>query len=412
MENWKDSGSEQSHAALIRENRILKKKLQRCEINRALIEESLASHIQTLQVVNAEIQESRNILESESARFKALLETASDGIHIVDRSGDILLCSPSFAKMLGYDMEEAARLNVADWDVGLAPEEVTPAFDALIQAPGVFEARHKRKDGSVLNVAINARGIVLDGKGYLYASARDITEDKLAEELRIQVEHIVRHDLRSPASSAVQIAKTLALSDNLSQDERLLLTLFEQTGRNMLDTINTSLELYKIETGRQQMSLQTVDVLALLRGLLRETDHAPNFAGVGRRVLLNGEPPAVDAVALCTGQINLLRLALRNLLVNALEASPAGETVTLELTTPGCFLSIRNHGAAPPEIRNNFFDKFVTKGKKSGTGLGTYAAKMMIEAMGGEIGMRASDELDETVVSVRLPAPGDPEPSS
>jgi len=57
----------------------------------------------------------------------------------------------------------------------------------------------------------------------------------------------------------------------------------------------------------------------------------------------------------------------------------------------------------PKDIRGSFFDKYVTKGKGKGTGLGTYSAKMMIEAQGGSIEMQTSDEKNETVATVRMP---------
>jgi nitrogen-specific signal transduction histidine kinase len=43
-------------------------------------------------------------------------------------------------------------------------------------------------------------------------------------------------------------------------------------------------------------------------------------------------------------------------------------------------IMIQNKGAVPAEIRERFFDKFVTSGKQGGTGLGTYSAKMLAEA--------------------------------
>ncbi len=120
-------------------------------------------------------------LKAESARLQALLENATDGIHILDTGGNVLLCSPSFARMLGYTMKEAAALNVADWDIQFQPRELTPTIEALIRSPKVFETRHRHRDGQVLDVEINARGLALDGRVYLYASARDITWRKQAE---------------------------------------------------------------------------------------------------------------------------------------------------------------------------------------------------------------------------------------
>ena len=48
-------------------------------------------------------------------------------------------------------------------------------------------------------------------------------------------------------------------------------------------------------------------------------------------------------------------------------------------------------------IRDTFFQKYVTLGKEKGTGLGTYSAKLMTEAMGGSITMESSEEHGTTV---------------
>ena len=66
-------------------------------------------------------------------------------------------------------------------------------------------------------------------------------------------------------------------------------------------------------------------------------------------------------------------------------------------------IAIGNKGVVPIEIRNRFFDKYSTRGKSNGTGIGTYSAKMMIKAQGGDISMHTSDEDNETVVTVTLP---------
>jgi two-component system sensor histidine kinase/response regulator len=62
-----------------------------------------------------------------------------------------------------------------------------------------------------------------------------------------------------------------------------------------------------------------------------------------------------------------------------------------------------NTGAVPVEIRERFFEKFVTSGKIDGTGIGTYSAKLLTEAQGGSIKMQASDAYNRTEVTVTLP---------
>ena len=111
-------------------------------------------------------------------RLRALLDTAVDGVYIHDLDGVIVEFSQSFADMLGYRRDEMATLNVADIDVVKTASALRAAFrkDAQSDAPLVIETRHRRKDGSVLDVEINVKAVSLKGITYLYTSSRDISE--------------------------------------------------------------------------------------------------------------------------------------------------------------------------------------------------------------------------------------------
>lgn len=93
-----------------------------------------------------------------------------------------------------------------------------------------------------------------------------------------------------------------------------------------------------------------------------------------------------------------------NLIKNACEAALEDGTVdvTLKNHTP-LLIHIKNRGAVPAAVRANFFDKFVTEGKQRGSGLGTYSAKLLVEAQGGEIAMETSGENNGKMIGVSLP---------
>jgi PAS domain S-box-containing protein len=140
-----------------------------------------------LYAVLSDISERRAVekaLVSETARMYALLETASDGIHILDRYGDLVQFSHSFAAMLGYTQAEMSGLNATDWEMRTG-EDASPASAYLgITRPLTVETTHSRKDGTLIEVEVNATRVVIEGKHYIYASSRDIskrntTEDKI-----------------------------------------------------------------------------------------------------------------------------------------------------------------------------------------------------------------------------------------
>jgi diguanylate cyclase (GGDEF)-like protein/PAS domain S-box-containing protein len=113
---------------------------------------------------------------------QTLLNTVTDGIHVLDEHGNLVDANPAFCKMLGYTLEELKLLNVADWDLQLTPGELAIKVNELIDHPAMFETRHRRKDNVFLDVEINAVGIDLHGHTFLYASARDISTRKAAED--------------------------------------------------------------------------------------------------------------------------------------------------------------------------------------------------------------------------------------
>ena len=123
------------------------------------------------------------INERERIRLATILRTASDGIHILDHDGVLVEANEAFLNMLGIDDSVIGKLRISDWSLSSATDSKA-RLDELTSHRGrtVFETRHRRRDGSVIDVEISASGIEIDGKGYLYAASRDITERKQAEE--------------------------------------------------------------------------------------------------------------------------------------------------------------------------------------------------------------------------------------
>jgi diguanylate cyclase (GGDEF)-like protein/PAS domain S-box-containing protein len=123
----------------------------------------------------------RNSTAQEAARYKELLRTATDGVHILDAEGNLLEASESFYRMLGYDPVNCPPLNVVDWDICYAPGQLRESMKHQITHLRLIESQHRRSDGSIIQVEISTRGIRLNNQRLLYCSSRDITERKKAE---------------------------------------------------------------------------------------------------------------------------------------------------------------------------------------------------------------------------------------
>jgi two-component system, sensor histidine kinase and response regulator len=230
----------------------------------------------------------------------------------------------------------------------------------------------------------------------LQASYDDMLE---MAHLREDIEHITRHDLKAPLAGVIGIVRAMLGDGTASHTQGEQLRAIEQTTLEVMNMINLSSELFKIETHRFELHAQKVDIADLLQrttALLGTT-----FASKQLHLALQQSAPPV-----VWGDATLCYSLFNNLLKNAFEAAPDHTTLTVMLAAEGehCRISIQNRGVVPPEIRARFFDKFITSGKQGGTGLGTYSAKLLTEAQHGQISMEVSDIDNLTTVTVTLPA--------
>ncbi|MFZ4287342.1 response regulator [Variovorax sp. HJSM1_2] len=223
-----------------------------------------------------------------------------------------------------------------------------------------------------------------------------------AAELRADVERITRHDIKAPLAGALGLMQVLLGDDNLGRRQTEHLRLMEESVMQVLNIVNRSSELYKIETGRFELHAVPVPVGDLLRRIA-EMDRV-TFVEKNLSISVDADVPVGTEMPQALGDTALCYSVFHNLLKNACEAAPVGSKVAIRLRdqNPLC-IEIQNTGTVPSTIRGRFFDKYVTLGKKGGSGLGTYSAKCLVQAQGGEIQLAVSDENNTTTVSVFLP---------
>ncbi len=224
-----------------------------------------------------------------------------------------------------------------------------------------------------------------------------------AADLREDVERITRHDLKSPLVAIIGFTK-LALMDNMTPKElRNCFELIDESSYRMLEMINLSLDLIKMEQGRYQLNLSEVDFLSLIRKVESELGSRIKSKSLLIHVSIDGTRPKAGETFKIRAEELLCYSMLSNLIKNAIEASPRHGSIAIDLCeNEWSAIRIRNQGAVPEEIRESFFDKYVTSGKPHGTGLGTYSAKLIAETHGGSIEMNSCQK-QGTTVSIHLP---------
>lgn len=126
----------------------------------------------------------RNWLNRQIRMNESLLHIASDGIHVLDAQGTLVEMSDSFAQILGYPREEMLGMHVSGWDAKWTLDELRERIVWLMRhGDATFETRHRRKDGTLLDVEIHAKSFNLGDEMLLFCSSRDISVRKQSESL-------------------------------------------------------------------------------------------------------------------------------------------------------------------------------------------------------------------------------------
>ena len=148
---------------------------------------------QTLEISrnNAALLEHQQHLLMEKDKFETLLQASGDGIHILDIQGRVREANPKFCEMLGYRYEEIIGMSVIQWEANFTAQGAANKVRENFSHTNVFETRHRRKDGVIIDVEVSAKAVVINGETLLWNASRDISDRKRAEHERDRLQAII-----------------------------------------------------------------------------------------------------------------------------------------------------------------------------------------------------------------------------
>jgi len=217
-----------------------------------------------------------------------------------------------------------------------------------------------------------------------FENARLVEEVEAASRLKLEFISTISHELRTPLGVMLGYAEMLGDERDATQRTALLARI-RRTGVELLDLIDATLNLNRLEAGQDPPRLESV----ALRDLF--SDLAADFAALPRssRVALEWRPG--DDVSLVTDR-RKLRMILKNLIGNAIKFTPEG-TVTVRYTAePGrCTFEVEDTGVGiAPEDLPIIFEMFrqADAGDRrslNGVGLGLYIVRRLVQQLGGDV---------------------------
>ncbi|MCL1065279.1 hybrid sensor histidine kinase/response regulator [Shewanella olleyana] len=228
------------------------------------------------------------------------------------------------------------------------------------------------------------------------------------EKLKQEVQQVLQHDLKGPIAGLMTLLEQISQDPHISKSNLENTQMAEDMSLQLLNMINMSSELYKIETGRFQLQAKPFSLADLLQKIIEVLKKT--FQSKLLLIYLDYEEDG-DEDYLALGDKSLSYSMLFNLLKNACEAAPSKTRVSISLLRSDADdsqqhlqVKIQNIGVVPAEIRETFWQKYVSTGKESGTGIGTYSAKLLVQAQHGEVALAVDDDANTTTVNIILPS--------
>ena len=216
----------------------------------------------------------------------------------------------------------------------------------------------------------------------------DIEQLQKLERVRSEFLANVSHELRTPIFSLKGFLETLqegAINDP-AVNKKFVEKAYHHANR--LDSLLSDLiEISRIESGEMKMSFRYFDVASFLRHLVG--DFSDNAVKKQQRLLLE----AAEGEVLVLGDKDRLRLAIGNIIDNAIKYSPESATIVARLTEQDHSVTISVSDNGPgieaehlPRVFERFYRVDMTRSREvGGTGLGLAIVKHIVEAHGSKV---------------------------
>jgi signal transduction histidine kinase len=312
---------------------------------------------------------------------------AADGVgrFVGMRPGEALGCEHSVSAPNGCGTSQACRHCGAVMAILMAQCAAGPTREECWMS-----IRRNRKRTSV-EFAVKASTVRVGDQEVVVLALHDISDEKR----RLVLESSFLHDLRNVAMCLTTWTDVLKSDRSYDTCDAL-----GPLVRQLRDLLNQHATLVQAERGELVIK-KTVIAMEVLADVLRER-FASHPDSEGKTLVVRfPEPP----LPVCTDESILIGI-LSNMMVNALEATTAGDTVEIALTlvAGAPTFSVKNPGAIPEDVASRIFQRSFSTKSAPGHGLGTYCMRLLGEQyLGGTVSFTSSDA-DGTVFRLALPA--------
>lgn len=371
-------------------------------IERSYLQSELKKKIKELEVANAKLQEYSHNLEDivkqrtadlveANAKLNSIFENCADGIIVTDLNGNVERVNQAFENLIGlsdsnikeYRLNKLIQVdkgNIVDY---LNTEE---SEDFYLRGCSVLN----KLSESEIPVDISFAKFTSEGDSdkKFVGIVHDITEQKESDKLRDDFIATLTHDLRTPLLAAIQTIKFFldgSVGEITGQQEHLLSTM-KKSNEDLLGLVNTLLEVYKYDASKLELCRTDFNLHSLITQTYNELLPLAEKKDIKFTVEYG-----LDETTKINADRGEIRRVICNLCGNAINyTNDGGEVqVSVKRQEGDIIFTVQDNGnGIPKEDIPHLFKRFsqgTSKKRSTGTGLGLYLSRQIIEAHGGKI---------------------------
>jgi PAS domain S-box-containing protein len=342
---------------------------------------------------------SEEFLRESEEKYFNLIENIPDAITVYDSKGKIVFINRESLRLLGAKNDdeligESVMKFIHPDSLAFVSERIKKSINEK-KILEIAEEKFLRIDGSVVIVEVKSMPIKFDNKQAVLVIIRDITERKNLEESKISFLSIASHQLRTPLSMMKWVLESLADDGSYKPTQQKKINNLIYSNEKLINLVEKLLKAAMIESGEMIAKKTAIN----LENLINETVLSlREFANKNSKSIEIITKPNISSVYCDPVLVNE---SIKNLLTNAIIYSQINSskiTITAIEREKDYYISVHNEGSIDPTSLKKIssFEKFSRcsqsqKISPSGSGLGLYITKKMVEVNGGLLGFESNE---------------------
>lgn len=348
----------------------------------------------------------------ELEKFKLAVDGSSDSIMITDKDAHVLYVNKAILDMTGFTKEEIIGKYIGNlWGGHMEKGYYENMWHTIKDAKQIFtgELNNRRKNGEEYIVSAKFYPI-LDKNGeisFFVGVESDITKAKQLEHSKSEFVSVASHQLRTPLTGIKWFSELLlkGQAGTLTVNQNDYIQQIFTSNDRMIKLVDDLLDVSHMdETGHFKIVLQSEEFSEIIKEVVNEQQ----LIADNKKIKIKVEDACLKRIKLKVDKSKISQ-AIQNILNNAVKYSPSGSVIKFDCKkdSDNFIYSISDQGVGIPDNQHSrIFEKFfrgdnvISTG--SGTGLGLYISKYIINAHAGKIWFE-SKEGKGTTFYISLP---------